>query len=312
MHTPVIFIVFSRPETTRRVLERIREARPPKLLVVCDAARANRPGEADRVAEVRKLIAEGVDWPCEILTDYAEANLGCRERVFSGLDWAFSLVEEAIILEDDCLPHPSFFGYCETLLERYRNEPRVFHIGANNFQGWRRRTGKSYFFSKYNHIWGWATWRRAWRLIDRDAACWLDPQRRARIEAGFDTPAERAYWSAIFDTIPSPTARPDTWDYSWMLTCWDHAGLAVYPERNLVENIGFGDHSTHLFANNSRQLPARDAGRLRHPTEIVRNVAADRHTFRTVFLEQAAFPLSAWYRAKILGGWLKKQVLFRK
>ncbi|XHR29412.1 MAG: glycosyltransferase family 2 protein [Chthoniobacteraceae bacterium] len=312
MKTPVIFLVFNRPETTARVFEAIREARPPRLLVVCDGPRPHVPGDAARVAVVRRIISEGVDWPCQVLTDYAETNLGCRERVLSGLDWAFSLVEEAIILEDDCLPHPSFFTFCETLLERYRNEPRVLHIGANNFQGWRRRTLKSYFFSKYNHIWGWATWRRAWKLIDRDAACWSDPASRARIEAGFDTPEERAYWSAIFDTLPSPATRPNTWDYSWMLTCWAHGGLAVYPERNLVENIGFGAHSTHLFSSNSRQLPGRAIGRLTHPAHLVRNAAADRHTFRTVFLEQAAFPLNVWNHAKIFGGWLKKRLLFRK
>ncbi len=309
MNTPVVFLVFSRPETTARVLERIRGARPPKLLVVCDAARPDRPGEAERVAEVRKLIAEGVDWPCEVQTNYAERNLGCRERVFSGLDWAFSLVEEAIILEDDCLPDPTFFTFCETLLARYRNDTRIFHIGANNFQGWRRRSFSSYFFSKYNHIWGWATWRRAWQLIDRDAECWMDVRRRLVIKRTFDTPEERAYWSAIFDLIQNPETRPNTWDYSWMLTCWNHRALAVYPERNLVENIGFGEGATHTAEKKSeRQLPAQPIEKIHFPRSIKRCVAADMFTFKTVFMREATFPLSWWYQLRIFAGWLKQEI----
>lgn len=308
MNTPVVFLVFSRPEPTARVFERIREARPPKLLVVCDGPRPNVPGEAERVAQVRALIEQGVDWPCELLTNYAPCNMGCRERVFSGLDWAFSLVEEAIILEDDCLPHPSFFSYCEALLKRYRDEPRVLHIGANNFQGWRVRSSASFFFAKYNHIWGWATWRRAWQLIDKDAAAWNDPALREKVEATFDTPEEREYWSAIFDSITSPATRPNTWDYSWMFTCWLHGGLATYPERNLVENIGFGAGATHTQEDTSRQLPARPIGKLRFPKKIRRNPAADKHTFATIFMRQARFPQNLINHARICGGWLKKQI----
>jgi hypothetical protein len=311
MNTPVVFLVFNRPEPTRRVFERIREARPPKLLVVCDGPRPGVSGEAEKVAQVRTLIETGVDWPCELLTNYAPTNLGCRERVFSGLDWAFSQVEEAIILEDDCLPGPSFFSYCETLLERYRDEPRVLHIGANNFQGWRLRTTKSFFFSKYNHIWGWATWRRAWNLVDKEAVSWKDPELRARIEHSFDTPAERDYWSGIFDSLTSPATRPNTWDYSWTLTCWAHGGLSTYPRVNLVENIGFGAAATHTFSDTSRQLPGRRLERLTFPRAIVRNRAADRHTFLTVFQMKAAFPLNAWYLARIGAGWLKKKLLLR-
>ncbi len=308
MKTPVVFLVFNRPEPTRRVFERIRQARPPQLLVVCDGPRAHIPGDAERVAQARAIITQGVDWPCEVLTNYAEANMGCRERVNSGLDWAFSVVEEAIILEDDCLPGSSFFRYCETLLERYRDEPRIMHIGANNDQGWRRRTTRSFYFSKYNHIWGWATWRRAWQLSDKEGACWKNPEQRARIERLFDSPEERAYWSPIFDSLTSPETRPNTWDYSWMLTCWGHGGLATYPSVNLVENIGFSGETTHVWGSSARQIPARSLGKLSFPRKIVRNVAADRHTFRTVFLLRAPFPQSLWNHARILGGALKKNI----
>ena len=308
MKTPVVFLVFNRPEPVRRVFERIRQAQPPQLLVVCDGPRTHVPTDAARVAEVRAIIANGVDWPCDVRTNYAEKNMGCRERVNSGLDWAFSLVEEAIILEDDCLPDPSFFPYCETLLERYRDEPKVMHIGANNFQGWRCRTTKSFFFSKYNHIWGWATWRRAWQLVDKDAASWKNPELRAKIERSFDTPEEKAYWSPIFESITSPETRPNTWDYAWMLTCWAHEGLATYPAVNLVENIGFGGDATHTQEGDARQLPALPLGKLSFPRKIVRNVSADRFTFHTVFLLRAVFPQNIWNHIRIMGGWLKQRL----
>jgi len=296
MNTPVVFIVFNRPEPTRRVLMRIREVRPSRLFVVCDGPRAHVPTDADRVAEVRGIIERGVNWPCEVQKNYAATNMGCRERVISGLNWAFSLAEEAMILEDDCLPDLSFFPYCEALLARYRNTPEVMHIGANNFQGWRRRTTKSYFFSKYNHVWGWATWRRAWQCLDAEAACWKNPEQRAIIERRFDSPEERDFWVPIFDSLTSPET----------LTCWSHGGLATYPSVNLVENIGFGADATHTQGGSSFQIPARSLPRISFQRKIARNVAADRHTFVNNFLMQATFPQSLWNDIRIFGGRMKK------
>ena len=164
MNTPIVFIVFNRPELTRRVFASIREARPSKLLVVCDGPRSGRPDDREKVAAVRQVIANGVDWPCDVRREYSESNLGCRERVVSGLNWVFALVEEAIVLEDDCLPDASFFAFAEEMLARYRNDPRVLHIGGNNFTSDKYHLSHSYAFSRYGHIWGWATWRRAWEL----------------------------------------------------------------------------------------------------------------------------------------------------
>lgn len=149
--TPVAFLVFNRPDTTIRVFEEIRRARPPKLLVVADGARADRPGEAEKCAQVRAIV-EQVDWECGVLKNYADDNMGCKRRISSGLDWVFANVEEAIILEDDCLPHPSFFRFCEELLRRYRDDERVMMISGDNFQFGKKRTDYSYYFSKYPHI----------------------------------------------------------------------------------------------------------------------------------------------------------------
>ncbi|MGC1799486.1 MAG: hypothetical protein WA701_03795, partial [Solirubrobacterales bacterium] len=185
--TPVAMLIFNRPETTARVFERVREARPPKLLVVADGPRADRPGEAGRCREARAVV-EAVDWPCELMTDYSEVNLGCGKRISSGLDWVFDSVEEAIVLEDDCLPHPSFFRFCEELLKRYRAEERVVHVSGDNFQSAGRAGGAvgrllrlagrswspSYYFSRYAHVWGWASWRRAWSDYDFEMTAWRD------------------------------------------------------------------------------------------------------------------------------------------
>src|SRR5262245_27851901 len=133
INTPLAFLVFRRPQTTARVWEAIRQARPKTLLIVADGPRATHTGETELCAQVR-AICDRVDWPCEVLRNYAETNLGCRQRVSSGLDWVFQTVEEAIILEDDCLPHPTLFSYCQELLERYRYDERVMLISGANVE----------------------------------------------------------------------------------------------------------------------------------------------------------------------------------
>ena len=112
LNTPVAFLIFNRPHTTQRVFAEIAKARPPKLLVVADGPRNDRPGEAELCAQTRAIIDQ-VDWDCEVLTHYADKNMGCKKRIASGIDWVFTQVEEAIILEDDCLPEASFFQFCE-------------------------------------------------------------------------------------------------------------------------------------------------------------------------------------------------------
>lgn len=171
LNTPVAFIIFNRPDTTRRVFEMIRQAQPPKLLVIADGARENHPSDRQNCAAAKGIIAE-VDWDCEVTTNYSDRNLGCRDRLASGLNWVFEQVPEAIILEDDCLPHSSFFRFCEEMLLKYRNDNRIMHIGGNNFQMQKSRTNDSYYFSRYNHCWGWASWGRAWQHYDVDMKLW--------------------------------------------------------------------------------------------------------------------------------------------
>lgn len=281
LDTPVAILIFNRPETTRRVFEEIRHVRPRQLLVVADGPRVNRPGEAEACAAARAIVAE-VDWPCEVLTNYADANLGCKRRVSSGLDWVFSTVEEAIILEDDCVPHPSFFPYCAELLERYRDDERVMHISGSNFLFGQRQGEASYYFSRYAHVWGWASWRRAWRYYDVGIARW--PSIKASLLGQFEHPQERRFWAAALDKVYH--GQIDTWDYQWSMACMERGGLAVQPNVNLVTNIGFGEDATHTTGvSHLADMPANMIELpLVHPPHIVRATQADDQVRRLFFM----------------------------
>jgi hypothetical protein len=279
LDTPVAFLIFNRPDTTRQVFAEIAKARPSKLLVVGDGPRPNRSGEATRCAAARAVI-EQVDWDCEVLTNYSEVNLGCKRRVSSGLDWVFNTVEEAIVLEDDCLPHSSFFRYCEELLKKYKNEERIAQISGVNFQFGRRRSEYSYYFSRYNHIWGWASWRRAWRRYDVSISSWPELRRGEWLETWIGDRRVGEYWRDIFDRVYS--GEIDTWDYQWTFACWRRGALTILPEANLISNIGFGSDATHVSSVN--EFAHMDLGALqfplRHPPGIERNSGADAYTDR--------------------------------
>ncbi len=280
MKTPVAFVVFNRPELTRRAFQRIREARPSTLLVVCDGPRRDRPDDQGKVDEVRRIIAKGVDWPCELLTNYSDENLGCRERPKSGFDWAFSLVENAIFLEDDCLPDPSFFTFCEEMLDRFRNDERVLHINGTNFIAPYVSPKTSYFFSKYVWVWGWATWRRAWQHYDYTMATW--DARCQALKGSFDTSREQAFWMSTFQEARRDWHAAQAWDFPWIYSCWTHGGLSVVPAVNLVENLGFGPDATHTKDSASYHLrvPAENLRVQRHPDCMQRSRLRDDMMFR--------------------------------
>ena len=278
--TPVIFLIFCRPDLTARVFEAIRQAQPPELIVIADGPRNEQ--EADLCKQAR-AITENIDWNCNVMRNYANVNLGCRDRISSGLTWAFKQVEEAIILEDDCLPDPSFFEYCDVLLEQYRSDKRVMVVSGNNFQNGQRRTSYSYYFSKYNHCWGWATWRRAWEYWGFSPKKWLEFRDAGLLASVCGTTEEFYYWTNIFNTLFLEN-KPDTWDYVWTFACWAQSGLTVLPSINLVTNIGFDPRATHTsrispYAN----LPVGNIGEIIHPPFVLQHQKADQYTFETVF-----------------------------
>lgn len=279
LSTPVALVFYHRPALLARVFEAVAAARPSRLFLIADGPR----DEADRAdCLAARQVVEQLSWPCQVQRFYAETNLGVKRRVSSGLEWVFDQVEEAIILEDDCLPGPSFFSYCQELLDRYRRDDRVFAIGGGNYQFGRKRSQHSYHFSGYCSIWGWATWKRAWRHYDVDIKDWPMLREHGLLEAGCNSAQEVHYWRWVFDNVYS--GRIDTWDYQLLLAMWSQHALFVVPEANLVSNIGFGAGSTHTWSSASRlaAVPVNSIGALRHPSDVYRNAAADLYTFRRV------------------------------
>ncbi|NCS49003.1 MAG: glycosyltransferase family 2 protein [Microcystis aeruginosa BK11-02] len=284
--TPVAFLIFNRPDTTARVFEAIRQAKPPKLLVVADGPRPDRPDDVEKCKAARAII-DKVDWDCAVLTNYSDVNLGCKSRVSSGLNWVFDTVEEAIILEDDCLPHPSFFQFCEELLEYYRHDQRIMVISGDNFQFGRKRTDYSYYFSVYTHCWGWATWRRAWHFYDETMKLWPEIRSGRFLEYIFRDYREVKYRYRIFQNTYED--KINSWDYQWCFSCLVQNGLAILPNCNLVSNIGFGADATHTsraiqsVVNN----PVREMSfPLQHPPFITRHFEADRFTWENIYRPQ--------------------------
>jgi len=282
--TPVLFLTFNRPDTTIQVFEAIRQAKPKQLFVAADGPRADRSGEEEKCEEVRQ-IATKVDWDCEIKTLFREKNLGCRIAVSSAIDWFFENVEEGIILEDDCLPHPTFFCFASELLKYYRDDKRIMCISAQHFHRDAHKTEHSYFFSRYNHCWAWASWRRAWSYYDYEMSQW--PALRATdwlLSIGDGSKSFQNYWKRIFNTAYA--GKIDSWAYRWTLSCWAQSGLTILPTVNLVRNIGFDCRATHCTKGNDiiSNSPLQEIRfPLNHPPTMVRDVEADVWEDRNVF-----------------------------
>lgn len=279
LKTPVAFLIFNRPDTTAKVFAAIREARPPKLLVVADGPRADRPGEAELCASTRAIINQ-VDWPCEVLTNYADVNLGCKDRVSSGLDWVFHEVEEAIILEDDCLPHSSFFPFCEQMLDRYREDERVMMVGGTNYLFDRLKIEESYCFSRYFAIWGWATWRRAWSRYDITMREWPRLRNEGQLQSFYSQRFMRNHVIRIFNAAYH--GNIDTWDIQWFYTCLFNNGLSIIPRANLISNIGpVGTHTSGDRSNNFFPVFSTEVDDLKHPEKVYPNFVYDGDFFST-------------------------------
>ncbi len=281
---PIALIMFNRPELTAQLLEAIAPHRPTRLFVIADGPRQDHAEDARRVAQCRELIDQ-LRWPgCHIDRIYSDCNLKCGPRIATGLDAVFSQVPEAIVLEDDCLPHPDFFEYCRLLLQRYRDDARIMHIGANNFQNPQCCGDYSYIYSKYNHCWGWATWARAWKMFDHSMKSWPDVRDSHWLRYICDSDEETVYWHDVFEQRYAAKV-PDTWALSWTYACWIHGGLSIYPSVNLVSNRGFGPDGTHCRRADdpAGNLPVHPILPLKHPPMMVRHQDADRHTYRVLF-----------------------------
>jgi hypothetical protein len=292
IETPVVLIIFRRPDLTARVLKAIGAVRPRTLLVVADGPRPDRPDDADACAAARAVI-DRVDWDCEVVQNYSDVNLGCGRRPATGISWALDRVGEAIILEDDCVPHPTFFQFCEEMLARYRDDERVVHIGGSTYQRRPIPTPYSYAFSQYPSAWGWATWRRAWRHFDASLKLWSELRKTSWLKDIVGDERAVRYWSREFETAFERDGNVSYWDHQWTFACWASKGLSIAPRLNLVSNIGCGPDGTHTLSTDDPigNVPAQAMTfPLEHPPHVIQNREWDRDFLRGIILPRLEPP----------------------
>lgn len=286
-NTPILFIIFNRLNTTQKVFEVIREIRPKKLFVAADGYRLGVEGEKDKCDEVKKYVLDNIDWPCEIKTLFREKNLGCGKAVSSAITWFFENVEEGIILEDECVPNKDFFVYCEELLNYYRDNKEIMVIGGNNFQNGVKRGDASYYFSAFSHIWGWATWARAWKLYDFKLENIKEEDLDSLLGYYFLNKSHVKYWKYIFKKLKSGAI--DTWDYQLLFTIWENKLLAIVPNVNLVSNIGFGGGThTRDIKDIAANMAKYEILPIIHPAKIELCREADDYYYK-IFLKSSFF-----------------------
>lgn len=308
MNSAVLFLVFNRPGTTKKVFEAIRQAKPPRLYLSADGPRLDVLGEMEKSADVRQ-ITSNVDWPCEVKTRFSDENMGCKLAVSSAIDWFFEQEDEGIILEDDVLPDPSFFSYCDALLEKYRDDESVATISGCNFISNHIDLDSSYFFSRYCHIWGWATWRRSWNLYDVNMKDWPSWKNGGGLELISDGSANfESYWREIFQSVSD--GNLDTWDYQWIFRCWKNGSVSILPTYSLVENIGFGEYATHTTGHIPKYIresaPREVSFPLIHPQKVAASDDIDRIITRYAYSYSFILRLAkSLFKIPILGPTLR-------
>ena len=276
--TPILLIIFKREETTKAVFEEIQKIKPSKLYVAADGPRNHVIGE-EKLCQNTRAIIDTINWECEVKKLYREENVGLKKAVPEAITWFFSHENAGIILEDDCLPNSDFFKYCEHTLKLYQDDKRIFHIGGTNFQN-KPRNNSSWYFSKYNHVWGWATWKRAWDLYDSSMEDLDHFISEAKKRKYWDSRKERIYWEKIF--IKTKKGLINTWDYQWNYSMWINSGLSVTPNKNLVENIGFGFGATNtsFLSKKDQTKKSENLPDLIHENLFIRDKTADMITFK--------------------------------
>jgi hypothetical protein len=278
----VLYLIFNRPQLQIDSFAKIRNAKPSRLFIAADGPRVDVSHDFERCAQARKIV-EGIDWPCEVQTRFREVNLGCRKAVVDAINWFFSHVDEGIIIEDDCIASQAFFDYANILLGHYRDDTRVWCISGNNYQNGKWRGDGSYYFSRYSHCWGWATWRRCWQRYDESMTTWSVAKSQGVLKSILLENNERKYWESIFDVMTDPKTAINTWDYQWIYTVIINGGLTACPNRNLVTNIGYGGDGTHCFGTTPDPGIEEFVDNVAHPTFVIPDHDADRDTFYRFF-----------------------------
>lgn len=276
LNTPVLFLMYNRPDFALKIFKQIRRVKPTKLYISIDGPKG--PEDELNVEECRN-IEFLIDWPCEIHRLYRSENLGCKQAVSNAITWFFKMESKGIILEDDCLPSESFFHYCEELLTYYENDRSVGHISGANFLN-QNHSEESYYFSNYSYSWGWATWRRAWELYDKDLKelpSILNDNLYTKLKLSFK---ERAYWNSRL--IKTYLTKINTWDYQWLFTMWAYNLKSIVPSKNLISNIGFDTRATHtvIINPNISHLKTHELPFILHTQNTIVNTINDTTSFK--------------------------------
>lgn len=280
-NVPILFLIFSRPDTTMLVFERIRQIKPARLYVAADAAREGREEEA-KCCEQTRAIIENIDWSCELKTLYRERNLGCKTAVSEAITWFFDQEEYGVILEDDCLPDLSFFPFCEELLLRYKDDDRIGHIGGNNFFPGIVNDKLSYDFCSFSLIWGWASWRRVWKNYRVDFPYWNESgSDKAMRDSLFINNRDKIYFSSFISDALKGKNGINTWDVQYLFTLRAQNQLSVFPVVNMVTNIGLeSENATHTAGSRKNKSAYIESGTipfpLNHPSYILPNNKIDK------------------------------------
>jgi hypothetical protein len=240
LNTPILFVIFNRPDRATRVFAEIKKAKPKYLYIAADGPRPNKPGEKELCAEARQVV-DNIDWNCEVIKDFSDINLGCSERVYSGINRILAQHDRAIILEDDCLPNQSFFLFCEEMLEKYKDNQKIMMLSGINIAGEWKKDTQDYHFSIYGGVWGWATWQRAWKLYDPQMTNWPKREARSKIKKIIGDPKQ--YWAR--KSLFNIGYHKKSWEYQWAFARTINNGLSIVPAVNLIANIGFGADATH-------------------------------------------------------------------
>lgn len=276
---PILLIIFNRPDKVRSLVKALSIVKPRQLYIMADGPRNEVPSDKERCAAARS-IATDIPWDCEVHTKFLDENIGCDKAVPMGIDWFFDNVEEGIILEDDCIPNPSFFPFCSELLEKYRDNDQIMHISGNNFQDGIIRGDGSYYFSNYSHSWGWATWRKAWSSY-RPAINKLNKEGPDKVVARLSLSKKaKRFWIKHLQNNKN-------WDGHWMYSIWQQSGLAILPNKNLVSNIGFDAEATHTRSSSHlANIQNEKIGHIRHPKNIMTDYEADEYTFKHIYYKK--------------------------
>ncbi|MES2828550.1 MAG: nucleotide-diphospho-sugar transferase [Bacteroidota bacterium] len=272
--SPVLLLIFNRPDLSDQVFQRIRDSRPAKLYLAADGPRNDKPGEEVLCDEARQLLNK-VDWPCTVKTLFRTTNLGCKEAVSSAIDWFFENEEEGIILEDDCFPAPSFFSYCDELLEKFRYDTRIRHITGSNLQLGTKWGDGSIFFSSSTGVWGWASWRRVWKDYDKDLKNYNKEEIRVQFSKIFNDRFIVDSWVDTFNALKA--GKIDTWDFQLTIINYLHYGLSINPNVSLIKNIGYRSDATHTHTDQNiyDNIELEDMHHIIYPKFILPEKQAD-------------------------------------